>query len=80
MLVTAVDLLVNAKRKDLEAKLKSQKHVGDFDIEELDKKDGMKDVMVSFAEPVDLKYATTALNELQDLLKSISIAPVVEEE
>ncbi len=64
MLVTAMGILINAKKKDLEEKLTSSEQIADFDIEDLDKNDRMKDVMVSLRNPTDLKFASEALEGL----------------
>lgn len=68
MQVTSISLLVRAKRSELESKLKNNGEIDDFDIQDLDKADEMKDVMISFTNPVDLKYASESI---QDLLKDI---------
>jgi len=64
MQITTVGFLSNIKRADLEKKLSSAGNVDDFDIESLDKADGMKDIMVVFKEPVDAKFLGAELTEL----------------
>lgn len=68
MQINSIGLLVRAKRSELESKLKNNGEIDDFDIQDLDKIDEMKDVMISFTNPVDLKYAS---DSIQDLLKDI---------
>lgn len=64
MEITTVGFLANAKRSELEKILKSSDMIDDFDIEELDKIDGRKDVMLVFKTPIDAKYVGSKLNEL----------------
>ena len=64
MQITTVGFLSNIKRAELDKKLSSAENIDDFDIENLDKADGMKDVMVVFKEPVDAKFLGEELTEL----------------
>ena len=64
MQITTVGFLSNIKRAELEKKLSSTDNIDDFDIENLDKADGMKDVMVVFKEPVDAKFIGAEMTEL----------------
>ncbi len=64
MRITTVGFLSNIKRAELEKRLSSSGIVDDFDIENLDAADGMKDVMVVFKEPVDARFLGDELKEL----------------
>lgn len=77
MQITTVGFLSNVKRIELEKKLKTAENIDDFDIESLDKADGMKDVMVVFKEPVDAKFLG---EELTSLLGGLEKKIVADEE
>ena len=53
--VTSISILIDEKRTVLEKKLKHG-DIDDFDIEDLDKVDGRKDVMIIFKDAVDARY------------------------
>lgn len=61
MQVTMVGFLVNARKKDLETAITKSGIVDDFDMEELDKKDGLKDVTVILKNPIDAKFVGQTL-------------------
>lgn len=69
MQITTVGFLSNIKRAELEKKLSSAENIDDFDIENLDKADGMKDIMIVFKEPVDAKFLGEELTELLGTLE-----------
>ncbi|MEA3343987.1 MAG: hypothetical protein U9Q92_07550 [archaeon] len=53
--ITSVGILVDEKRSVLEAKLKND-DIDDFDIQDLDKADQRKDVMITFKNQIDVRY------------------------
>ena len=61
--VTSVGLLIDEKRSVLEKKLNNSE-VDDFDIEDLDKNDGRKDVMIIFKDSVDARYIYQKLYDI----------------
>ena len=64
MEVTSVGFLANAKRSELEKTLKGSSLVDDYDIEDLDKVDGKKDIMLIFKTPIDSKFVGPRLQEI----------------
>lgn len=62
--VTTVGFLIDEKRAALESKIKKSGVVDDFDIEDLDKADNRKDVMITFKEPVDSKFLQETLHSI----------------
>ena len=64
MEVTAIGFLASIKRSELERVLKASDIVDDFDIEDLDKVDGKKDIMLMLKEPIDAKYIGETLSDL----------------
>lgn len=78
MEITSVSFLIDQKRAVLEKKLSSSALVDDYDIEDLDKTDSRKDVVVTFKEPVSVRF-------IQETLKKIvgeigAKRPIAEEE
>lgn len=61
--ITSVGILVDEKRSVLEAKLKND-DIDDFDIQDLDKADQRKDVMIIFKNQIDVRYLPDKLQEL----------------
>ncbi len=61
--VTSVGIMVDEKRSVLESKLKND-DIDDFDIEDLDKTDNRKDVMIIFKNQIDVRYLPDKLHEL----------------
>lgn len=76
MEITTVVLIVDEKRAVLEKALKNPL-VDDHEIEDLDKKDGRKEVVVCFANPVESKYVNGVLS---DIFGGIGTKKVSEEE
>ena len=64
MEITTVGFLATIKRVDVEKTLKSSALVDDYDIEDLDKVDGKKDIMIVFKTPIDSKFVGPKLQEL----------------
>lgn len=64
MEVTSVSFLIDEKKAELEKKIKASGLIDDYEIEELDKVDGRKDVTISFKEPVNARF-------LRDILLKI---------
>lgn len=73
MLVTSMGLLVNGERKRFESTLKQSDIIDDFDIVDLDKNDNKKDIMISFKDPVDIRFLAGALESLAGAAKRVSI-------
>jgi len=59
--ITSVGILVDEKRSVLEAKLKND-DIDDFDIQDLDKIDQRKDVMIIFKNQIDVRYLPSKLH------------------
>ncbi len=64
MRVSMVELIIDAKRKDIEDALNSSEFVDDFEIEDLDDKDIRKCVVVFFKELVDSKFLDEVLKKI----------------
>lgn len=59
--ITSVGILVDEKRSVLETKLKND-DIDEFDIEDLDKVDQRKDVMIIFKNQIDVRYLPDKLH------------------
>lgn len=59
--ITSVGILVDEKRSVLETKLKND-DIDEFDIEDLDKVDQRKDVMIIFKNQIDVRYLPDRLH------------------
>lgn len=59
--ITSVGILVDEKRSVLETKLKND-DIDDFDIQDLDKADQRKDVMIIFKNQIDVRYLPDRLH------------------
>ncbi len=59
--ITRVGILVDEKRSVLETKLKND-DIDEFDIEDLDKVDQRKDVMIIFKNQIDVRYLPDRLH------------------
>ena len=66
MYVTTIEIVMDIKKKDLEEKLNSCTNIDEYNIEELDKEDYRKNVLISFANPIDIRGVET---ELKNTLK-----------
>ena len=63
MFVTTVEFVVDIAKKELEDKLKAADNVDEFDIEDLDKNDRRKNILIRFSNPVDMKYLWSEIAE-----------------
>ncbi|MCK5299860.1 MAG: hypothetical protein KAJ54_01810 [Candidatus Aenigmarchaeota archaeon] len=63
MFVTTVEFVVDIAKKELEDKLKAADNVDEFDIEDLDKNDRRKNILIRFNNPVDMKYLWSEIAE-----------------
>ena len=64
MKVSMVEVIIDAKRKDIENSLKNNEYVDDFEIEDLDNKDIRKSVVIVFREVVDSKFLDNVLKNI----------------
>jgi len=64
MRISMVELIVDAKKKDVENALSNSDFVDDYEIEELDDKDIRKSVVLVFKELVDSKFLDDVLREI----------------
>ncbi len=56
MFVTTIEFVVDVSKKDLDEKLKAAENVDEFDIADLDKLDKRKNVLITFKDPVALRF------------------------
>lgn len=63
MEITSVGILVDEKRAVLEKKLKHD-DIDDFDLEDLDKVDARKDIMIIFKNAIEVRYLPDKLHEI----------------
>lgn len=77
MEITSISFLVDEKRDVLKKKIEGSKLVDDFDIEDLDKVDGRKDVVITFKEPVNARFLPEILKKIFGEVKGKK--PIVEE-
>lgn len=66
MEVTSIMFLINAKKDELVKALKNDERIEEYDMEELDKKDNRKDVMIILKTPINHKYIGEMLSSLVD--------------
>ena len=64
--ITSVMFLINAKKAKLEEKFKNDERIDEFEIEDLDKNDQRKDVMIILNTPINQKYLTQMLESVVD--------------
>ena len=64
--ITSVMFLINAKKAKLEEKFKKDERIDEFEIEDLDKNDQRKDVMIILNTPINHKYLTEMLESVVD--------------
>lgn len=69
MYVTTIELVMDIKKDELKAKLSASSNVEEYDIEELDKKDYRKNVLISFSNPIDLQGIETELKNTLGLIE-----------
>ena len=62
--ITSVMFLINAKKAKLEEKFKNDERIDEFEIEDLDKNDQRKDVMIILNTPINHKYLTEMLESV----------------
>ena len=62
--ITSVMFLINAKKAKLEEKFKNDERIDEFEIEDLDKNDQRKDVMIILNTPINHKYLTQMLESV----------------
>ena len=62
--ITSVMFLINAKKAKLEEKFKKDERIDEFEIEDLDKNDQRKDVMIILNTPINHKYLTEMLESV----------------
>ena len=59
-----IEIILDARREDVENALKNSEYVEDYEIEELDKEDVRKSVLIVFRELVDSKYIHNVLKNI----------------
>ncbi len=64
MFITTIEIVAKGKKEEMEKKLKSSDVLAEFDIEELDKNDDMKNILLSFNNPIDVKYVSQAVTKI----------------
>ena len=67
MNVTSLELTADVKKSVLESAIKKMDIIEEYDIEELDKGDGRKDIIIAFKNPVHIKYVSEALVPLMQI-------------
>ncbi len=77
MRVSMIEIILDARKEDVENALKNSEYVEDYEIDELDNEDIRKSVLIVFRELVDSKY-------IHDVLKNIfsfeEIKKIIDEE
>ena len=74
MEVTAISIIVDKKRDELEKNLRESEQIEEFEIEDLDKNDVRKDAFIAFSSPVNLKYVNNILSDIiGDTIKNNTI-------
>ena len=61
MEVLSLEIIVDDKKKVLEEKLKGAENIDSFEIEDLDKIDARKSVVIFLKEPVNINYINQLL-------------------
>ncbi|MCK5594101.1 MAG: hypothetical protein KAI18_02555 [Candidatus Aenigmarchaeota archaeon] len=61
MEVLSLEIIVDDKKKVLEGKLKGAENIDSFEIEDLDKIDARKSVVIFLKEPVNINYINQLL-------------------
>ena len=69
MFVTTIEIVIDIKREDLKTKLDACSNIEEFDIEELDKEDYRKNVLISFINPVDISGIESELKNTLGLIE-----------
>ncbi len=77
MRVSMIEIILDARKEDVENALKNSEYVEDYEIDELDNEDIRKSVLIVFRELVDSRY-------IHDVLKNIfsfeEIKKIIDEE
>ncbi|MEA3229532.1 MAG: hypothetical protein U9P44_01330 [archaeon] len=61
MEILSVELVIDDKRKVLEDKIGKADNIDNFDIEDLDKNDERKSLVIFFKEPININYISKYL-------------------
>ena len=61
MEVLSLEIIVDDKKKVLEEKLKNAENIDSFEIEDLDKIDARKSIVIFLKEPVNINYINQLL-------------------
>lgn len=77
MNVTSLEFTADIKKSVLEEAIKKMNIIDEYDIDELDKKDGRKDIILAFKNPIHIKYLASAL---EPLVKAIPATKQVDED
>ncbi len=64
MKISMVEVIIDAKKRDIENTLKNSEYVDDYEIEELDNKDIRKSVVIIFRDVVDSKFLDNVLKNI----------------
>ncbi|NOQ37885.1 hypothetical protein GQ472_03270 [archaeon] len=61
MEVLSLEIIIDDKRSALDALLKKAENIDSFEIEDLDKTDARKSVVIFFKEPININYINSFL-------------------
>ena len=61
MEVLSLEIIIDDKRASLDALLKKAENIDSFEIEDLDKADERKSVVIFFKEPININYINSFL-------------------
>ncbi|MCK4808126.1 MAG: hypothetical protein KAS90_00740 [Candidatus Aenigmarchaeota archaeon] len=61
MEVLSLEIIIDDKRASLDALLKKAENIDSFEIEDLDKTDERKSVVIFFKEPININYINSFL-------------------
>ncbi|NOQ56041.1 MAG: hypothetical protein GQ477_04520 [Nanohaloarchaea archaeon] len=64
MFVRTIELMAEGEKEDMMKKLDSSEMIGDYDLDTADIKKDKKNIILSFRNPVDIKYVAPAVNSI----------------
>ena len=64
MEVLSLEIIVDEKHAELGKKLKDADNIDSFEVEDLDKQDGRKSVVIFIKEPVNINYVNQFLTSI----------------
>ena len=64
MFITTIELMAEGRKEEIEKRLETSDMIADYEIDAQSKESGRKNIILSFSNPVDIRYVAPAIDVL----------------